>query len=98
VSVNGYEEDSLDSTSMWFSDVDRESTVGRIGYQAEGNAGSLHPFGRVPWAKQNDTGPTSVTAGSNTMNGHFTFYGFTPSEDWPRLNWAWAGRSTTAPT
>jgi hypothetical protein len=25
---------------------------------------------------------TSVQAGSNTMNGHFTFFGFTPSEDW----------------
>jgi len=82
VNVSDYKEDSLDSTSMWFSDFDRESTVGRIGYQAEGNTGRLHPFGRVAWAKQNETGPTFVTAGSNTMNGHFTFAGFTPAEDW----------------
>jgi outer membrane autotransporter protein len=82
VNVRDYQEDSLDSTAMWFDEFDRESTIGRIGYQAEGNAGRLHPFGRIAWAKQNETDPTSITAGSNTMNGHFTFDGFIPSEDW----------------
>jgi outer membrane lipase/esterase len=82
VRVKDYQEEGLDSTAMWFNDFERESTIGRIGYRVEGTAGSLHPFGRVAYAKQDDTDPTSVQAGSNTMNGHFTFDGFTPSEDW----------------
>jgi outer membrane lipase/esterase len=82
VRVQDYREEGLDSTSMWFNDFERESTIGRIGYRLEGTAGNLHPFGRIAYAKQNDNDPTSVQAGSNTMNGHFTFFGFTPSEDW----------------
>jgi outer membrane lipase/esterase len=82
VEVQDYQEDSLDSTSMWFGDFDRDQTVARLGWQAEGDLGSLHPYGRVAWAKQDETDPVAVQAGSNTMNGHFTFYGFTPEEDW----------------
>jgi outer membrane lipase/esterase len=82
IDVRDYAEEGLDSTSMWFNDFRRESLVGRIGYQARGTAGNLHPYGRVAWANQNEKDPTHVQAGSNTMNGHFTFDGFTPAEDW----------------
>jgi outer membrane lipase/esterase len=82
VHVRDYEEDSLDSTAMWFGDIERESTIGRIGYRAEGDSGSMRFWGRLAYAKQDETDPTTVTAGSNTMNGHFTMFGFTPSEDW----------------
>jgi outer membrane lipase/esterase len=92
VHVRDYEEDSLDSTSMWFSDIERESTIGRIGYRAEGGSDGLRMWGRIAYAKQDETDPTSVTAGSNTMNGHFTMLGFTPSEDWveAELGLGWA--------
>ncbi|MEO8161134.1 MAG: autotransporter domain-containing protein [Arenimonas sp.] len=82
VKVKGYSEDSLDSTSMWFNDFSRRSTVIRAGYQAQGHFGSLHPYGRVAFAKDRDHDGTSVQAGSNTMNGHFTFDGYIPSERW----------------
>ncbi len=82
VDVDGYAENSQDSTSMWFSDFERESTVGRIGYRIDGHAGSLQPFGSIAWAKEDEDTGSSVQAGSNTMNGHFTFDGFLPSEDW----------------
>ena len=82
VQVQDFAEDSLDSTSMWFDGFSRESTVTRLGYQAEGSLGGLHPYGRLAWAHQGDTDPVAVMAGSNTMNGHFTFFGFTPDEEW----------------
>jgi len=82
VHVRDYEEDSLDSTSMWFGEIERESTIGRLGYRGEGSAGALRFWGRVAYAKQDETDPTTVQAGSNTLNGHFTMLGFTPSEDW----------------
>jgi outer membrane lipase/esterase len=92
VHVRGYKEDSLDSTSMWFDSFERESTIGRIGYRAEGGSDALRMWGRVAYAKQDETDPTHVTAGSNTMNGHFTMLGFTPAEDWVEaevgLGWA----------
>jgi outer membrane lipase/esterase len=82
VDVDGYVEDSLDSTSMWFSDFERESTVGRLGYQLRADAGRFQPFFRVAWAKENEDDATLVQAGSNSMNGHFTLNGFDPAQDW----------------
>ena len=68
VRVRHFAEDGLDSTAMWFNDFERESSIGRIGYQFEGDVGNFHPFGRVAYAKQNDVDPVSVQAGSNTMS------------------------------
>ena len=82
IEVQGYAEDSLDSTSMYFNDFSRKSTVGRIGYQAQATAGALQPFGRVAFAKDSQDHVTAVQAGSNTMNGHFTLDGFQAPKDW----------------
>jgi outer membrane lipase/esterase len=82
IKVRDYKEDSLDSTSMWFSGFTRRSMVTRLGYQAEGSFGSVHPYGRVAWARDTEEHGQDVQAGSNTMNGHFTFPGYIPSERW----------------
>ena len=82
VEVKGYAEDGLSSTAMYFSDFNNKSTVGRIGYQAQGDAGGFRPFGRVAWARDTQDRVTRVQAGSNTMNGHFTLDGFPGAEDW----------------
>jgi outer membrane lipase/esterase len=82
VDVKGYAEDSSDSTSMYFNDFTRKSTVGRIGYQAQATSGDFQPFGRVAYAKDGEDSVTAVQAGSNTMNGHFTLDGFQPAKDW----------------
>ncbi len=82
VGVNGYKEDSLDSTSMYFNDFNRTSQVTRLGYQLQGNMGGFRPFARVAWAKDNNKGVTAVQAGSNTLNGTFTLDGFIPSDKW----------------
>jgi outer membrane lipase/esterase len=82
VNVDGYAEDGLDSTSMWFGDFERKSLVGRIGYQLQGNSGSFKPFARIAYAHEDKSDPTRVQAGSNTLNGHFTMNGFTPSDHW----------------
>ena len=82
IQVQGYAEDSLDSTSMYFNDFSRKSTVGRIGYQAQASAGALQPFGRVAFAKDSQDHVTAVQAGSNTMYGHFTLDGFQAPKDW----------------
>ena len=82
VEVKGYAEDGLDSTAMYFSDFNRKSTVARIGYQAQGDAGGLRPFGRVAYARDTQDRVTRVQAGSNTMNGHFTLDGFPGAQDW----------------
>ncbi len=82
IDVSGYAEDGLSSTAMYFSDFNRKSTVGRIGYQAQGDMGGFRPFGRVAWARDTQDRVTRVQAGSNTMNGHFTLDGFPGAEDW----------------
>lgn len=82
VDVHSYAEDSLDSTSMYFNDFGRTSTVGRIGYQLQSTGGTVRPFGRVAYAMNNNDAATAVQAGSNTMNGHFTLDGFDAPKNW----------------
>ncbi len=85
VGVGGYAENSGTSTSMRFSKFERDSLVGRIGYQLQGNFGgdrAIRPSLRVAYASENQNDTTRVTAGSTSMNGQFTLAGYTPSQDW----------------
>lgn len=86
VDVKGYAEEGGDSTAMYFSDYTRDSLIGRLGYQFNGNfkAGKrmAHPYGRLAYAWESKDDVTYVQAGSNSMNGHFTMAGFTPSQNW----------------
>jgi outer membrane lipase/esterase len=82
VDVDGYREESNDSTSMWFGDFERKSTVGRLGYQAEGDLGGFNLFGKVAYAHDSQDRVPSVQAGSNTMNGHFTLDGYPGADSW----------------
>ncbi len=85
VGVDGFAENSGTSTSMRFDGFDRDSLIGRIGYQLQGDFGgdrSIRPSLRVAYASENKNDTTLVTAGSNSMNGQFTLPGFTPSDNW----------------
>jgi outer membrane lipase/esterase len=85
ISVAGYDEDGDLSTAMNYEDFDRDSVIGRIGYQLRGNLGgdrSMSPYLRVAYAMETEDQATVVNAGSNSMNGRFELPGFTPSEDW----------------
>ena len=82
VDVRGYQEDSLDSTSMYFNEFTRKSQVTRIGYQLQGQMGGFRPFAKVAWARDNKNDVAAVQAGSNTLHGHFTLDGFIPSDSW----------------
>ena len=83
--IDGYSENGNSSTSMNFSDFERDSLVARAGYQIKGNPGlseRLLPYLRVSYERELNDDPVSVTAGSNTMSGRFTFSGFEPPKEW----------------
>lgn len=83
--IDGYSENGSTSTSMNFSDFERDSLVARAGYQLKGNPGlseRLLPYVRVSYERELNDDPVSVTAGSNTMSGRFTFSGFEPPKEW----------------
>ncbi len=85
IGVGDYAENGGTSTSMRFDKFDRDSMVGRIGYQLMGNFGgdrSFRPSLRVAYANESDNSPVSVTAGSTSMNGQFTLLGYAPSDNW----------------
>jgi outer membrane lipase/esterase len=82
IGVESFMEDSGDSTSMHFDEYDRDSTIGRIGYQLEVTAGRVRPYGSVAYNAESEDDQILVGAGLNTMNGHFTMPGFTPSDNW----------------
>jgi outer membrane lipase/esterase len=80
--LKAFQEDNGDSTSMTFDGYDRDSLVGRLGYQFQATAGSLRPFGRVAYNVENEDEQVFVRAGLVTMNGHFVMPGYQPSDNW----------------
>jgi outer membrane lipase/esterase len=82
VEVDGFLEESGDSTSMHFDGYDRDSLVGRLGYQLQASAGRVRPWARVAYNVENEDDQTFVRAGLNTMNGNFVMPGYTPSDNW----------------
>ncbi|MGH8104737.1 MAG: autotransporter domain-containing protein [Arenimonas sp.] len=85
VGVEGYSENSGDSTSMRFEGFDRDSLIGRLGYQLQGNFGgdrAIRPSLRVAYATESEDDATRVTGGSTSMGGTFTMVGYAPSDNW----------------
>jgi outer membrane lipase/esterase len=82
IDVKAFQEDSGDSTAMTFDGYERDSTIGRLGYQFRGTAGRLQPFGRVAYNAESDDDQVFVRAGLVTMNGHFVMPGYQPSDNW----------------
>jgi outer membrane lipase/esterase len=86
VEMDGYSEETNNSTSMWFGDVERESLVGRVGYQLSGlgkfGDTGVRPYLRVAYASESEDDVTRVQAGSTSLNGHFTMNGFQPGDEW----------------
>ena len=83
--IDGYSENGDTSTSMNFSDFERDSLIARAGYQIKGNlglSGRLSPYIRVSYERELNDDPVLVTAGSNTMSGRFTLSGFEPPTEW----------------
>ena len=83
--IDGYSEIGSTSTSMNFSDFERDSLFARAGYQFKGNLGlgeRLLPYLRVSYERELNDDSVSVTAGSNTMSGRFTLSGFKPPNEW----------------
>ena len=83
--IDGYSENGNTSTSMNFSDFDRDSLIARAGYQFKGNFGlseTVLPYIRIAYERELKDDPVSVTAGSNTMSGRFTLSGFEPPNQW----------------
>ena len=84
--IDDYGERGRSSTSMHFSDIDRDSLVLRGGYRIEASAQSHgmapRPFIGIAYERELNDDPISVTAGSNTMAGRFRTSGFTPPGQW----------------
>ena len=84
--IDDYRERGRSSTSMHFSDIDRDSLVLRGGYRIEASAQShgmaIRPYIGIAYERELNDDPISVTAGSNTMAGRFGTSGFTPPGQW----------------
>lgn len=83
--IDGYSENGGTSTSMNFSDFERDSLIARAGYRFKGNPGlskRLLPYLRISYERELNDDPVSVTAGLNTMSGRFTLSGFEPPDQW----------------
>jgi outer membrane lipase/esterase len=82
IDVDGFQEDSGDATAMSFDGYDRDSLIGRVGYQFESTAGRFRPSGRVAYHHESENDQVAVRAGVVSMPGHFVMPGFLPSDNW----------------
>ncbi len=86
IKVDSYFENNGDSSSMYFGRQRRDSGIGKIGWQLDGDmkmgGSSLHPFARVAYQHESQTTPDPIQAGLVTLNGSFTMPGYQPVSNW----------------
>lgn len=86
IKVNGYQENGIDSSAMWFARQQRESFLSTLGWRVQGHwqAGSMNlaPFAELAWNHDSKADPRDITAGLNSMPGSFSLVGFTPDKTW----------------
>lgn len=98
VDVDGYREDGDSATALVFDGYERDSTVGRLGWELTGAARAgmrgFRSYARVAYAREDDADAARVVAGSKSMNGRFGRDGYRPSEDWwsadVGFSWGWS--------
>ncbi|MHB1272279.1 MAG: autotransporter domain-containing protein [Rhodanobacter sp.] len=86
VKVNGFIEDGIDSSAMWFGRQQRDSLLTTLGWRLEGHwdVGNtvLSPYAAVAWNHDNKADPSTISAGLNSMNGTFALTGYKPDKTW----------------
>ncbi|WP_227515705.1 autotransporter outer membrane beta-barrel domain-containing protein [Acinetobacter qingfengensis] len=86
IKLDRYQENSSDSTAMWFDDLTRDSFVTTLGWRIQGNYKlngiSLQPVGEIAWNHESKDDATTVKAGLNSMNGYFKLTGYQPDTNW----------------
>ena len=86
VHVDGYDEDSGDSTAMHFSGQTRQSLIAEAGARLQGSvpAGGteLHPYAEIAYAHDDDAQARGVLVGLTTLNGEFAIPGYAPDRNW----------------
>ncbi len=86
VRVDGFSEDSGDSTAMAFGEQTREAMVGEVGARAQASVRvpfvTLQPFLQVAYDYDGDAHRRSVTAGLVSLPGTFDMPGYAPADSW----------------
>jgi outer membrane lipase/esterase len=86
VKVNGYTEDGIDSTAMWFGRQQRDALISTLGWRLQGHwqAGNLMlaPYAEIAWNHDSKADPRAITAGLNSMGGSFALTGYSPDKTW----------------
>ena len=85
VSVNGFSEATTAPVGLRYSDQERDSLIGSLGWQAQGTWagpwGAVRPFGRVTWEYEFKNDELSVNA-SPSLGGSYTINAGTPDSSW----------------
>jgi outer membrane lipase/esterase len=84
--VYAWSETGTSSSAMTFGSQKRDSLISSLGWQVAGSIGSLRPFGRVTWEKDNDNDDRSVRAGLVSMPGTFAIPVFRADDNYVLFN------------
>ncbi|UTH75062.1 autotransporter outer membrane beta-barrel domain-containing protein [Chromobacterium sp. IIBBL 290-4] len=82
VRVNGFAEQSGNSSSMIFGSQNLSSMVGRVGWQLDATVGQYSPYAKVSYAHEFDQNDRTVTAGLTSTVGDWTTNLGKPGSNW----------------
>ena len=79
--TSAYVEKGSSATAMRFEEFDADTNDAYIGYRFSGTFGNFRPFIDVAYVNPNNDDQTTVTGGTASLPGSFTFGGYTPGTD-----------------
>lgn len=80
--VSSYAETAGTSTALRYGEQKRESMIGSVGWQAQGQWGSVRPFGRITWEYEFKDDARTVSASPMTVGGTYQTSIGKPDNNW----------------
>ncbi|KRF61718.1 autotransporter outer membrane beta-barrel domain-containing protein [Pectobacterium brasiliense] len=87
IEIEGYNERGNDSSAMWFSEQRRNALVSSLGWRTQGHLLAVgldvSPYVEMAWNHDHMADNVRpITAGLNSMSGHFTMSSAPSEKDW----------------
>lgn len=80
--VDSFSERAGTMTALRYGEQTRESLIGSLGWQVQGQFGAVRPFGRVTWEYEFKDDPLRVTASPVGIGGSFSASTPRPDNNW----------------
>jgi outer membrane lipase/esterase len=86
INVNAFQEQGSNSTTLFYDQQQRKSSIVSLGWQASGRIANVRPYAKLTWEYEMEDDQRMVSAGIYGTNGRFSIPGYQPDNNWVQFS------------